>query len=404
MQLVEQHVIRKGDARYEIIDQSAFASKNLYNAANYLVRQAFIFEHRYLGYASVYHRLKHHEGYTALPRKVSNDVLRLLDKNWKSFFKACEAYRDHPEQFLGRPKLPKYKHKTDGRNILIYDIQALSKTALRKGVIAPSQLGITVPTNQTNVKQVRIVPKSTHYVLEVVYEQAPEQASVDPYVVAGIDLGLNNLATLTSNKAGFVPRIVNGKPLKSINQCYNKRRATLQAQLPDKRHTSRQLEHITDNRNRRVKHILHAASRRLVDLLVQEGIGTLVIGYNPEWKQQVNMGKRNNQNFVSIPHARFIEMVTYKCQLVGIRVILTEESYTSKCSFLDNEPIGKHETYLGKRVKRGLFRSADGHCYNADVNASLNIIRKVFPDAFGKGIAGAAVHPRRLHVSMKSSG
>ncbi len=402
MQLVEQHVIRNGDPRYEIIDKAAFASKNLYNAANYLVRQSFIFEHRYLGYASVYHLLKQHEVYRALPCKVSNDVLRLLDKNWKSFFKACEAYREHPEQFQGRPKLPKYKHKTEGRNILIYDIQALSKTALKQGVIAPSQLGITVQTKQTKVKQVRIVPKSTHYVIEVVYEQEPEQASVDASLVAGIDLGLNNLATITSNKFGFTPRIINGRPLKSLNQWYNKRSADLQSQLPDQQYTSRHLERLTDKRNRRVNHILHAASRRLVAFLVSEGIGTLVIGHNPDWKQEANMGKRTNQNFVCIPHARFIQMLTYKCELVGIRVIVTEESYTSKCSFLDNEPIGKHEQYAGKRIKRGLFRSADGHCYNADVNGSLNIIRKVVPDAFseGKGIVGAAVHPCRLAITV----
>ena len=111
------------------------------------------------------------------------------------------------------------------------------------------------------------------------------------------------------------------------------------------------------------------------------------------------MGRRTNQNFVSIPHARFIEMLSYKCELVGIQVILTEESYTSKCSFLDHEPIGKHEQYLGKRVKRGLFRSADGHHYNADVNGSLNILRKVVPDAFGQRDSGCVVvHPVRLAV------
>ncbi len=402
MQLVEQHVIDQRDARYVAIDRVAFAAKNLYNAANYVVRQTFIFEHRYLGYAEVYHRIKSHEAYSALPRKVSNDVLRLLDKNWKSFFAAMKAYHEDPSTFIGRPKLPKYKDKVKGRTILIYDIQALSKTALRKGVIAPSQLGITVPTKQHTVKQVRIVPKSTHYVVEVVYEHVPEQASGDASLVAGIDLGLNNLATLVSNKPGFVPRLINGRALKSINQWYNKRRAELQAQMQGKQFSSRQLERITDKRNRRITHLLHTASRRIVDLLVREGIGTLVIGHNPAWKQEVKMGKRNNQQFVQIPHARFIQMLTYKCELVGIQVLITEESYTSKCSFLDNEPIGKHEQYMGKRVKRGLFRTSSGKSLNADVNAAYNIIRKVLPDAFaeGKGIAGTAVCPCRLALAV----
>lgn len=399
MQLVEQHIIGKDDPRHEAIDRAAFTSKNLYNAANYLVRQAFIFQGTYTGYAEVFHMMKGHEAYQALPRKVSNDVLRLLDKNWISFFQAIKAWKAHPEQFLGRPKLPGYKDKTEGRTILIYDIQALSKKGLKCGLIQPSQLGISIQTQQHNVKQVRIVPKSTHYVVEVIYEQEPEPASVDASLVAGIDLGLDNLAMLTSNKPGFVPLLVSGKLLKSINQGYNKRRAELQSQLSN-RFTSKQLEQLTDKRNRRVKHLLHSASKHIIALLVAEGIGTLVIGHNPEWKQEINIGKRTNQNFVQIPHARFIQMLTYKAELVGIRVLVTEESYTSKCSFLDGEPIGKHEYYMGKRVHRGLFRSADGHCYHADVNGSYNIIRKVVPNAFSKGIGGAAVHPCRLAIAV----
>src|SRR5579875_894356 len=124
--------------------------------------------------------------------------------------------------------------------------------------------------------------------------------------------------------------------------------------------------------------------------------GVHLTGYNPEWKQAINIGKRNNQNFVNIPHARFIDMLTYKAELVGIRVIITEESYTSKCSFLDNEPIGKHENYAGKRVKRGLFRAADGRLINADVNGSANIIRKVAPNAFADGVEGVVVRPVRF--------
>jgi putative transposase len=151
-------------------------------------------------------------------------------------------------------------------------------------------------------------------------------------------------------------------------------------------------------RTRRIDRYLHTASRRIIDLLLVEGIGTLVIGKNPNWKQECNIGKRNNQNFVNIPHARFIEMLSYKAKLVGIAVMVTEESYTSKCSFLDMEPIGKHEQYLGKRVKRGLFRSADGRHINADVNGSYNMVRKVAPDAFEQGSRGCVVHPVLLEA------
>jgi putative transposase len=308
MQLVEQHIIHKGDSRYEVIDQAAFASKNLYNLANYHMRQSFIHTGKYMEYAQVYHLVKQTDAYKSLPRKVSNDVLRLLGKNWKAYRKALAAWSEDPSQFLGRPCLPKYKDKQKGRNILIYDIQALSKTALRKGVIAPSQLGVTIPTKQQNVKQVRIVPRHGHYVVEIVYDRVEQPAQVSPSLVAGIDIGLNNLATLTSNQPGFTPLLVNGRPLKSLNQYYNKRRADLQSKLGTTGTTNR-MERLTNKRTRKINHYLHTQSHRLIEHLVENGIGTLVIGKNANWKQEVNMGKRNNQQFVQIPHARFIDMV-----------------------------------------------------------------------------------------------
>jgi putative transposase len=239
---------------------------------------------------------------------------------------------------------------------------------------------------------VRIVPKGQFYVVEVVYEKQIEPAAVDTALIAGIDVGLNNLTAITSNKPGFAPVLVNGRPLKYINQGYNKRRAELQAKLGKPRRTKR-MERLTTKRTRQINHYLHTHSRRIIDLLVAEGVGTLVIGKNPEWKQEVSLGKRNNQNFVRIPHARFIEMLSYKAELVGIQVILTNESHTSKCSFLDDEPVQHHTRYAGKRITRGLFRASDGRLINADVNGAYNIIRKAIPNAFGNGTAGVVVHP-----------
>ncbi len=221
MQLVEQHVIRKSDPRYEVIDQAAFASKNLYNAALYEMRQAFIFQGTRLTYNEMDKRMKAHEAYRGLPAKVSQQVLRLLDKNWKAWEEAMDAYHADPSQFLGRPGLPNYLDKQQGRNILIYTIQALSKPALRRGEIRPSGLPITVQTRQQQVDQVRIVPRKGYYVAEVVYERAETQAAVNPALIAAIDIGVNNLVALTSNKIGFIPRIVNGRPLKSTNQYYS---------------------------------------------------------------------------------------------------------------------------------------------------------------------------------------
>lgn len=407
MQLVEQHVIGKTDPRFAAIDAAAFASKNLYNAANYLVRQSFIHKGVSLTYVEVFHRIKDHEAYSALPRKVSNDVLRQLDRDWRGFFAALAAWQADPSKFLGRPKLPGYKDKQAGRNLLIYDIQALSAPGLRGGEVIPSQLGISIPTRQTTVRQVRIVPRKGHYVVEVVFDREPVRAAVNAALHAGVDIGVNTLAAITSDKAGFMPRIVNGRPVKSINQFYNKRKAELQRKL-GKAGTTAQMERLTAHRTRQIDHYLHTASRRIIDLLIVEGIGTLVIGKNPLWKQEARMGRRNNQNFVSIPHARFIAMLSYKAGLVGIHVLVTEESYTSKASFLDVDPLPAYDAarqesplFSGRRVKRGLYQAANGRRLNADVNGAYNIIRKALPDAFGKGIAGAAVHPVRLPVRTK---
>src|SRR5258708_34567839 len=171
MQLVEQHVIDKNDPRYSAIDEAAFKSKNLYNAALYEIRQSFIHEKKYLNYNEMQRRIQSHEAYKALPAKVSQQILMVLDRNWKSFFEALEAYALDPSKFLGRPKLPKYKHKTEGRNILVYTIQAISrgKKGLQRGIIKPSMLPIEVQTKHKDIDQVRIVPRKGFYVVEVVY-------------------------------------------------------------------------------------------------------------------------------------------------------------------------------------------------------------------------------------------
>ncbi len=154
MQLVEQHVIDRSDPRFAVIDEVAFKSKNLYNAANYEIRQTFIHENKYLNYNEMDRRMQSHEAYKALPAKVSQQVLMVLDRNWKSFFEARKAYEEDPSTFTGRPQLPKYKHKTEGRNILIYTIQAISKKGLKYGLIQPSMLPIRVKTKQ------KFTPKS----------------------------------------------------------------------------------------------------------------------------------------------------------------------------------------------------------------------------------------------------
>jgi IS605 OrfB family transposase len=401
MQLTEQHIIGKSDQRWQAIDQVAWYSKNIYNAANYRVRQAYIKEGRYIPYAVLEKQFKQKDllADQQLPMKVVQQVLRQVDHDWQAYFAARAQYKAHPDKFTGRPKLPGYKNTACGRNMLVYTRQATNKGIFRKkGVIKLSGLDVHIQTQQKAFDQVRILPRKTHYVVEVVYTvpQQPDE-HLDSRLYAAGDLGVDTLLALTSNKPGFVPLLVNGRVLKSINQDYNQHHSALQSRLPEGQYTSHLLEALTDNRNRRIKTELHRCSKLIIQTLLTNHIATLVIGKNDGWKQQVSLGKRTNQNFVSIPHAQFIEMLTYKAALVGIQVIVTEEAYTSKCSFLDLEVICNHEHYAGKRVNRGLFRASSGHYINADVNASYNILRKVVPNAFADGIEAAVVQPVRVY-------
>jgi len=258
MRRVEQQVIEKCHPQFRAIDALAFASKNLWNLANYHVRQPFISQNTYLNNVATFHLLKETDAYRALPSKVANQVLLQLHHAWAAFFAAMEVYRECPDKFTGRPKLPKYLHKTRGRNVLVFELGCIWKAELRQRELAVSHLGYLGETRQqpVSVRQVRVVPKADHYVLEVVYEAEERLAEdLDPELFFALDPGVNVLAALTSNKAGFVPRLVSGKPVKAINQFSNKQREHIQQQLAhgkEPRYTSRRLDRITTKRNRRV--------------------------------------------------------------------------------------------------------------------------------------------------------
>lgn len=315
------------------------------------------------------------DDYYALPTKVSKQTLMLLDRNFKSFFSLVKNKQSGNYDKLIR--IPRYLDK-QGRSITIFPKEAVSKKYLKKGLIKLPSLSIEIPTkkaNESNLVEVRVLPRNNHHVIEVVYKVDEVEPKSDNGRYASIDLGLNNLATVSSNVVK--PFIINGRPLKSINQYYNKEKARLQSHLKGDKKTSKRINSITNKRNNKVKDYLHKSSRKIVNFLVSNNISTLIIGYNEEWKQNINLGRTNNQSFTNIPFYTFVKQLDYKCKLEGINVILTEESYTSKCSFLDGETIEKHESYLGKRIKRGLFKSAKGKLINADLNGSLNILRKV---------------------------
>jgi len=393
MYLVERHIIKTKNPLYKELDNVCFLSKNLYNKALYIVRQHYFNTKEYLDYCKMCKYLAKNKDvdYYALNTRVSRGTLRLLDKNFKSFFSLIKKKKS--KDYNKFVRIPRYLDK-QGRYIAVFNKEAISKTFLEKGLIKLANISNVIKTKVTidNIVEVRVLPRTNHHIVEVVYKKEEKPLLEDNKRYAAIDLGLNNLATVSSNVEK--PFIINGRPLKSINQRWNKHKANLQSRLKDNRKSSKQLELITNKRNNRVKDYLHKSSRKVVNFLVSNKISTLVIGYNEEWKQNINIGRVNNQSFVTIPFLIFVQQLEYKCKLEGINVIFTEESYTSKCSFLDNEPLGKHDNYKGKRISRGLFRSAKGRLINADLNGSLNILRKVFGE-FQYSI-GACCTPVRI--------
>ncbi|NET26797.1 transposase [Okeania sp. SIO1I7] len=393
MRLVDRHIINRTHQYWRVCDQLAFKSKNLYNLANYYCRQHFFKCGKSLDLTKLYHATKNSDVYRALPTKVSKQIIKCLVATWRGYFQAIKEWSQHPGKFLGKPKIPKYKDKTKGRNVVIYSKESVYKVPLKDGICHLSMSEIKIPVVVETVIEVRIVPATACYIIEVVYEKT-NQPQIHSTSVAGIDLGIDRLVALSTNQPGVKPLLINGKPLKSVNQLYNKRKAKYQSHLKGNRKTSRKIEALTYHRNRFVENYLHNTSKLVVEYLTTNNIGTVVIGKNDNWKQGANMGKKNNQNFTQIPHYKLIQQITYKCQLVGVKVIETEESYTSKTSAIDLEKPRCHENYVGKRVKRGLFRSATGKVINADINGSLQIIRKKFPGAFTvEGIVSCAVQP-----------
>ena len=322
--------------------------------------------------------------YRSLKSQVSQQTIKLIYKNYKSFFKSISDYYKNPSKYKGKPKLPKYKDK-NGLSITVFTNQC--STIDNNGFLKLSN-DLTLSTVRTSIKkkyfnQVRIIPKLDYFKIEIVYDKQEgeytRQAKIKNKKTnnAAIDIGVDNLATITTDNRESIPLIINGRSLKSINQYYNKQLGKLnQVYSKNKIHTGRKLRKLNSKREFIINDYMHKASRRIVDYCILNNIRNLYIGLSKGWKQECNLSKTSNQNFVQIPFDKLIRKIQYKCEEIGINVIIVNESYTSKCSFLDNELIEKHEKYVGNRVKRGLFKSNNGKMLNADVNGSLNILRK----------------------------
>lgn len=384
------------------ISKLCHISKNLYNEATYIIRQEFFETGKWIRYYDLAFRLKNSENYKELPAQTIQQNLKVVDMNWNSFFKAIKTWKKHPENFHEMPRLPHYKKK-DGEFILIFTNQ---QAKIKDGVlILPKKVRSVIGEIKTRIKElreVRIIPKAVGYVLEIIYNKKINVPKRNKSRIVGIDLGVRNLVTIANN-IGKQPIVVKGGVAKSMNQYFNKKKAEIRS-VYDKQNIKQgiKLKRLQVKRDKKMHDYLHKVSKNIVDYLVENDIGKLVIGHNDNWKQNVNIGKRNNQNFVTIPFYKLVHMLQYKAEEQGIEVIYQEESHTSKCSFFDNETVEHHDKYVGRR-KRGLFRTRFGYIVNADVNGALNIMKKAVSDASFNGMAdvieGAVGHPLRLVIS-----
>ena len=404
---VEKHIIKSSNAFFSMLIDFCHKSKNLYNHANYLVRQAFTSQDnsKWIRYAELDKLLKADEeypDYKEMPTAQSaQQILRVLDSNWKAFFASIKDWSKNKDKYLGRPKLPKYLKK-NGNFLLILTNQ---NCKLRNGSLhfPKTFKGFTLiprfikKENYASFQQIRFIPKRNRIIAELVYNiNVPEKKS-DNQRYIGIDIGVDNLATVCNN-AGEKAFIINGKPLKSINQHYNKKISHYReiAKRMNNSEYSKRMDRLTEKRNSKIDDYLHKASKYIIDYCLKHDICTIIIGKNKEWKQNVNLSKRINQHFVQIPFARLIEMIEYKAEEYGIAVVTTEESYTSGTSFIDNEEPVKENYNKSRRVHRGLFVSNSGITINADLNGAYQILKKVVPIKWDRG---CVLHPFVVNVA-----
>ena len=401
--------IKKNHVDYNYIKQQLIESKEIYNYANYVIRQIFFKKsknHRYsLDFITEYPELKdlflnyidEDKQFTTLfykiirkfvklkefsvNTKIVHSIIRRLNFDWNSYWGLLNLAKN--KQYDKPINIPKYKKQY---NLVEYETQVLSNKKLKLGFIGTDKMkqGFKLSKKHKNLhcKCFRIFYKNNNFICELIYEKEINDQTVSTGKVASIDLGLENLFTVAFNynKKGISFK---GTKLKSINQYFNKEKSKLQSLLPKNEYSSKRILHLFYKREEQLRNVIGFYSNRLMELLVNEGISTLVIGHNKNWKDKINIGKVNNQNFVSIPFSKIIDIIKYKAEDLGIKCIEQEESYTSKASFIDddniptfNEDENQKHTFSGKRITRNLYQTKNNQIIDADLNGALNIMKK----------------------------
>ena len=381
MDLTEKEIIYSTDDRFDLIKELCHLSKNLYNASLYDVRQYYFETKSYRNWQSqrpIFTK-NHNSDYYALQSHLAGEVLMQVGRQFIGFFN---------NKTTKKKRIPKYKDK-NGYNVVTFPKITISKQfefdetkQIYTYTLCKRSYNLQIQSTQPNIKMVKFVYDEVNDVIKCykIYEVEQPKLKKDNSRYFSIDLGLNNIVSIYNN-IGIRPLLYNGRPIKSINQYYNKTNAKLRSELPSNIKSSIRLRQLSFKRNNKIDYEMHKISSHIINEAVKNNISKIFVGNNVGWKTEINIGRKNNQNFVNIPHKKLISQLLYKGLLNGIEVVITEESYTSKASFFDKDDLptyGESDNYKfsGKRIKRGLYRDSKGNLWNADLNGAGNIMRK----------------------------
>ena len=391
MYLTEKELIYSTDNRYSLIKELCHLSKNLYNASLYDVRQYYFETKLYRTWQSqvpIFTKTKNPD-FFALPSTLAGEVLMQVGRQFIGFFN---------NKSNKKKRIPKYKDK-NGYNVVTFTKRTISKQIefdedkqIYTYTLCKKSYNLKIQSSKSNIKMVKFVYDEENDLIKCfkIYEVEQPELKKDNSRYFSIDPGLNNIVSIYNN-IGIRPLLYNGRPIKSINQYYNKTNAKLQSELPTNVKTSKKLKLLSFKKSNKIDYEMHKISSHIINEAVKNNISKIFIGNNKGWKNEINIGRRNNQNFVNIPHTKLFNQLLYKGLLNGIEVIFTEESYTSKASFFDKDYLPKYgesdnHKFSGRRISRGLYKDSKGNLWNADLNGGGNIMRKISDKAAYKGI------------------
>ena len=387
MNLTEKEIIYSTDERFDLIKELCHLSKNLYNASLYDVRQYYFETKSYRTWQSqcpIFTKTKNTD-YYALQSHVASEVIKQVGRQFIGFFR---------NKSNKKKRIPKYKDK-NGYNVITFNNLTISKQIefdedkqLYTYTLCKKSYNLKVQSTKSNIKMAKFVYDEANNLIKCfkIYEVEQPKLKKDNSRYFSIDPGLNNIVSIYNN-IGIRPLLYNGRPIKSINQYYNKTTAKLNSELPANIKSSKRLKQLSLKRANKIDYEMHKISTHIINEAVKNNISKIIIGNNVGWKNEINIGRKNNQNFVNVPHTKLFNQLLYKGLLNGIEVIFTEESYTSKASFFDKDELpiyGQNDNhkFSGRRISRGLYKDSKGNLWNADLNGGGNIMRKVSDKAY----------------------